>query len=236
MLFLGSTCERCVGTGANSSSGSSLSSHVVRTQIDATILGSIDWPTQVRVSSIFSRTDPTSRQMTGVIDKPLLRLSDRVVLADAQVTGVKHAITHYDVLTTTRHLSLVALRPHTGRTHQLRVHCSAALHCAIFGDARYSPEQLPAPMTRVIKEHSLVSNLHLHARELCFEHPVTRQMLHFTAPLPAHMQHTLTQLDLAPDLTVASRAQLNTDDFERVKRRVTSVKTAVKKTRGVKKL
>ncbi len=180
------------------------------------------------------------RHVTGVIDKPLLRLSDRVVPADAQVTGVKQAITHYDVLTTARHLSLVALRPFTGRTHQLRVHCAAVLQCAILGDARYSPERLPAPATRVIKEHALVSKLHLHARELCFEHPVTRQMLHFTAPLPAHMQHTLAQLDLAPDLTVASRAQLNADDFEHVKRRVASVtreKTVVKKSKkGGKKL
>lgn len=167
--------------------------------------------------------------MTGVIDKPLLRLSDRVVPSDPQVTGVKHAITHYDVLTTAQHLSLVALRPFTGRTHQLRVHCASVLHCAIFGDARYSPERLPAPATRVIKEHSLASKLHLHARELCFEHPITGHMLHVTAPLPPHMAHTLAQLSLGPDLTVASRAQLSSEDFESVKRSTSSVTRVNKK-------
>lgn len=173
------------------------------------------------------------KQMTGVIDKPLLRLSDRVVLTDAQVTGVKQAITHYDVLTTARHMSLVALRPFTGRTHQLRVHCASVLNSAIFGDGRYSPDRLPAPVTRVIKEHSLESKLHLHARELCFKHPVSGQMLHFTAALPAHMEHTLTQLNLAPDLAVASRAQLTSEDFDRVERSTASV-TRVNKKRSVK--
>ncbi len=167
--------------------------------------------------------------MTGVIDKPLLRLSDRVVPADSQVTGVKQATTQYDVLITARHMSLVALRPFTGRTHQLRVHCAAVLNCAIFGDARYSPDRLPAPVTRVMKEHSLVSKLHLHARELCFTHPVTGAMLHFTAALPAHMEHTLAQLNLAPDLSVTSRAQLTSEDFERVKRSATSVTRVNKK-------
>lgn len=138
--------------------------------------------------------------------------------SEAHVTGVKQAITHYDVLGTARHLSLVALRPWTGRTHQLRVHCASVLHCAIFGDARYSPARLAAPVTRVIQEHALVSKLHLHARELCFEHPVTGKMLHLTAELPAHMQHTLSALNLAPDLTVASRAALTAEDLARVQR------------------
>lgn len=172
--------------------------------------------------------------MTGVTDRPLLRLSDRVVASDPQVTGVKQAITHYDVLTTAQHMSLVALRPFTGRTHQLRVHCASVLHCAIFGDTRYSPDRLPAPVTRVIKEHSLASKLHLHARELCFEHPITGHMLHVTAPLPPHMEHTLAQLSLGPDLTVASRAQLSTEDFERVKRGTSAV-TRVNKKKPTKK-
>jgi 23S rRNA pseudouridine955/2504/2580 synthase len=174
--------------------------------------------------------------VTGVIDKPLLRLSDRVVPSETHVTGVKQAITHYDVLSTARHMSLVALRPWTGRTHQLRVHCASVLNCAIFGDARYSPDRLSAPVTRVIKDHALVSKLHLHARELCFKHPVTGQMLHLTADLPAHMRHTLTELNLAPDLTVASRAELNSEDFERVKlQSATCSKELVKKKKAAKK-
>lgn len=139
------------------------------------------------------------------------------MLADAQVTGVKPAVTHYDVLGTHAQLSLVALRPLTGRTHQLRVHCASALQCAMFGDARYAPDRLPTAVARVARDQGLVPQLHLHARELCFEHPVTRRMLHFTAELPPHMQHTITCLNLASDLRTHPRAQLTDDDFNRSK-------------------
>ena len=36
--------------------------------------------------------------------------------------------------------------------------------------------------------------MHLHARHLRLEHPVTKAMLSFTAPLPEHMQRTWDQM------------------------------------------
>ncbi|MDO5756676.1 MAG: RluA family pseudouridine synthase, partial [Rhodobacterales bacterium] len=40
--------------------------------------------------------------------------------------------------------------------------------------------------------------LHLHARSLKIEHPVTRALLHLTAPLPSHMQQTWDTFQWSP--------------------------------------
>ncbi|MCS6960509.1 MAG: pseudouridine synthase [Pseudanabaenaceae cyanobacterium SKYGB_i_bin29] len=67
--------------------------------------------------------------------------------------------------------SRLILVPHTGRTHQLRVHCLAYFGCPIWGDTLYGCQQ-NAP------------RLYLHARELHFVHPRTGQGLELVQPTP----------------------------------------------------
>jgi tRNA pseudouridine32 synthase / 23S rRNA pseudouridine746 synthase len=67
--------------------------------------------------------------------------------------------------------SRLALIPHTGRSHQLRVHLSAIGH-PIVGDPLYGPQQRPA------------MRLHLHASQLRFRHPLDGRPLAFHAPCP----------------------------------------------------
>ena len=83
----------------------------------------------------------------------------------------KSAHTHYQVLSHNDGHTLIALTPHTGRTHQLRVHCAhqEGLDCPIIGDRLYGK---PA------------QRLCLHATELAFTHPVTGERLHFSSPAP----------------------------------------------------
>jgi tRNA pseudouridine32 synthase / 23S rRNA pseudouridine746 synthase len=87
----------------------------------------------------------------------------------------KPSLTHWQALgqgpgsDTTRLL----LEPHTGRTHQLRVHLAAIGH-PIVGDPLYAPLEVPPRAPRLL----------LHASELAFEHPVTRQTCRFVAPVP----------------------------------------------------
>ncbi len=83
--------------------------------------------------------------------------------------------------------SWLVLRPLTGRTHQLRVHCAAIGH-PILGDGKYGGKAaFPASLP-------LVKRLHLHAREIALLHPEQETTLRITAPLPLHMEQTWTEL------------------------------------------
>ena len=103
----------------------------------------------------------------GVIDLPL---SSDPLNRPMQVVDHEHgkrAITEYRVLPTTAGGGcLLALWPHTGRTHQLRVHCAhpEGLGCPIVGDELYGKK---------------ADRLYLQAQAIAFDHPVTGKRLHF---------------------------------------------------------
>lgn len=78
----------------------------------------------------------------------------------------------------------MALRPVTGRTHQLRFHMAGIGH-AILGDPKYKCDrETPG---------ALPERLHLHARAIDIPHPVKGD-IRVVAPLPAHMKKTFNAL------------------------------------------
>lgn len=86
----------------------------------------------------------------------------------------KEAVTDYDIIATDGRRTLVKLTPHTGRTHQLRVHCahSEGLDCPIHGDALYGQR---------------AERLCLHAARITFTHPVTGKRMTFEDKAPFGM-------------------------------------------------
>lgn len=106
-----------------------------------------------------------------------------------QTEGAKRAVTDFAVLERLGgRAAWMALSPITGRTHQLRAHMAEIGH-PIIGDGKYggsAQENLGDGWGAGIGGE-VSRKLHLHARSLRLEHPVTGAMLSFTAPLPEHM-------------------------------------------------
>lgn len=93
-------------------------------------------------------------------------------------------------------LSWMALEPVTGRTHQLRAHMAEIGH-PIMGDGKYggSGQDNPGDGWGAGLGGDLSRKLHLHARQITIEHPVTKAVMTFVAPLPEHMARTWKALD-----------------------------------------
>ena len=106
----------------------------------------------------------------GIIDLPLASDPMNRPLQVVDPENGKRAITEYRVLQAGQH-SLLALWPHTGRTHQLRMHCAhpEGLGCPIVGDELYGRK---------------ADRLYLQAQAISFVHPTTEKRMHFELPYP----------------------------------------------------
>jgi 23S rRNA pseudouridine955/2504/2580 synthase len=115
----------------------------------------------------------------------------------ADFPDAKRAQTDYFVLWFLgSRLSWMALEPVTGRTHQLRAHMAEMGH-PILGDGKYggSGAENEGDGWGASIGGEISRKLHLHARMLMVEHPVTKKMMTWTAPLPDHMARTWKSLD-----------------------------------------
>lgn len=96
--------------------------------------------------------------------------------------------------------AFVECRPLTGRTHQLRVHLAAA-GAPILYDPFYGNPDIALRLSDLKRgykgreeERPLVGRLALHASELVLKHPVTREPLALSSPLPKEFEVALKHL------------------------------------------
>jgi len=123
----------------------------------------------------------------GTIDWPIGRHTHHGRKYSIVTRKPRVAITDYTVLKEFPGYSLLEVRPHTGRTHQIRVHLSAAGH-PVAGDRTYGGRKPGREFPR----------LFLHARRLGFRHPSTGEWMEFEAPLPKELEKILAELASAP--------------------------------------
>ena len=130
------------------------------------------------------------KKYKGIVDVPLLKEGvggrEKVIV---HPKGRK-AVTEFQVLQRLgKVLTLLALRPRTGRTHQLRVHM-AHMGIPILGDGKYGGKKA------LICDEAHTRKMHLHARRIALPSSLwvhcktMKDDVHITADLPEHMTET----------------------------------------------
>lgn len=98
-----------------------------------------------------------------------------VVRSTTDTEDSKLAITHFKVISTSKHYTALQLTLETGRKNQIRVHCQDAGH-SVVGDKKYGAAS------------DSIHRLCLHAHLLAFLHPITKQKMRFESPVPQAFQ------------------------------------------------
>lgn len=120
------------------------------------------------VARLAGRLQPDS----GTVDLPLGSDWDYRPRQKVDHDHGRPAVTDWQVIDRTETETRVRLTPHTGRSHQLRVHMLTLGH-PILGDQIYAPQTLAAH-----------KRLMLHAESLSLHHPTTGRRMTFSAPVP----------------------------------------------------
>ncbi len=89
-----------------------------------------------------------------------------------EVKGSKHALLHYRHISSSGNYNLLEIELKTGRHHQIRCQLSA-IGCPIKGDLKYGA-----------KRSNPDGSISLHARCIEFIHPVSKETISITAPVP----------------------------------------------------
>ena len=116
----------------------------------------------------------------GVIQAPVGRHFNRR-REMAVVHQGRDAETHYKTVTSYDGYTLLSVMPHTGRTHQIRVHMAAIGH-PVVGDTTYG------------KREPHLHRHFLHAASLQFRHPYSGERMELTASLPEDLSNFLDSL------------------------------------------
>lgn len=121
------------------------------------------------------------REKKGTIDLSLKRTHERNRGMKVRIQqGGQRSLSTYRVIKSKNSLSLIEIRLHTGRTHQIRVHMSH-ISCPIVGDVRYGDHELDRLL---FERHTVPQRLYLHAEHLSFKHPTLNRNIAFSAPVP----------------------------------------------------
>ena len=118
----------------------------------------------------------------GEIDEPVGRAFLNRKKVVVRPSGGKSALTYYRVKRRFSGATWLEIKPKTGRTHQIRVHLAHIGH-PVLGDSFYGIRALG------------IDRQALHASQLGFQHPRTREWMNFKAPLPSDLEFLIQSFD-----------------------------------------
>lgn len=135
-----------------------------------------------------------------IIDMPIGRKKNDPLRYCVSDNG-KNAITEYTLLSYKSGMSLHRFQLHTGRTHQIRVHCKhmgfPIVQDSLYGGDRKKIQQLQ-PMDRRFAYliYKCFERHALHAHKISFTHPFTQKEMALEAPLPLDFKEVVAMFDL----------------------------------------
>ena len=156
------------------------------------VVSGMPMPPAGKVDAALARSSADRKKMAVVIPprvKPGGHMSQMLASAEAPGRG-KRAVTHYRTIRPLKGGALVECRLETGRTHQVRVHMAHIGH-PLVGDPVYGRT---APMHREVLKSLGFARQALHAAQLGFIHPVSKENLSFKSALPSDIEELLAAL------------------------------------------
>ncbi|WP_410513931.1 RluA family pseudouridine synthase [Paenibacillus sp. BR2-3] len=129
------------------------------------------WKDTVKERSYVALVEGSVKKAEGTVSSWLKETATLKMYSSPHEGDGLHAVTHYKLIQSNRHFSLLEVQLETGRKNQIRVHMADIGH-PIAGDKKYGAET------------KTVGRLGLHARVLSFIHPTTGELMTFESAIP----------------------------------------------------
>ena len=139
--------------------------------------------------------------VSGVVEPPegtwtdtMRKIPDlpQAELVEADLPGAQTAVLHYRTLGRSEHGSWLEVTLETGRMHQIRLQSASRGH-PVLGDAQYGSQ---VPFGQQHDDYRLRA-IALHARSIRFRHPMNREWLNVSAPVPSDWHELVVDVDEA---------------------------------------
>lgn len=126
------------------------------------------------------------KESTGTLQNYLVRneKQNKSYAYDVEKPNSKKAILHYQIISRSDNYNLLEIDLETGRHHQIRCQL-AKIGCPIKGDLKYGAERSNPD-----------GGISLHARHISFIHPVSKELIEVTAPLPDEKLWSVLEKDI----------------------------------------